>query len=386
MIAAGRDWRKSFLAALGVWAVALLAHLVVAELSAIPPGGPLPDGILRSWYQWDSVWFTRIAEHGYPATGPYAPAFFPLYPLLMAALNPILPGDAFVAGLVVASLAALAALVLLHRLIDTEPPGTEPADPGTASRALWYLVAFPTGFFLTAAYNTGLFLALTVGSVYAMRRERWWLAGLLAALAGATRSSGLLLLVPMAYEYLRVHGRRIRPDVLSLALVPAGLLGFMAYTWRALGDPLAFLHAQRHWSRQVEWPWLALDRQVEMIIRHKLFGDTGLHNLIDLGAVLLSATLVTLCFVGPWKLRRDQWALPVYGAVLVLFMVLFPNGSTKTPYPLQSSVRFFLEIFPAFLVMARIGARPLADRAYLVIAVSAQAILLAIFLHGGWVA
>lgn len=360
--------------------MAQILHLVVAELSAVPPGGPLPSGILHSWYQWDSVWFARVAEHGYPAAGAYAPAFFPLYPLLMAALNPILPGDAFSAGLVVANLACLAALVLLHRLVEIESGDED------AGRVLWYLVAFPTGFFLTAAYNTSLFLALTVGAGYAMRRERWWLAGALAALAGATRSSGLLLLVPMAYEYLRVHGRRIRPDVLSLALVPAGLVGFVGYTWWALGDPLAFLHAQRHWSRQFEWPWLALGRQVGMIARHKLFGDTGLHNLIDLGAVLLAATLVTLCFVGPWKLRRDQWALPVYGALLVLLMVLFPNTSAQTPYPLQSSVRFFLEVFPAFLVLARIGARPLADRAYLIIAVGAQAILLAIFLHGGWVA
>jgi hypothetical protein len=380
VIATARDWRRAALAALGVWAVAQALHVVVAELSAVPPEGPLSGGLLHSWYQWDSVWFARIAEHGYPATGAYAPAFFPLYPLLMAALNPILPGDAFVAGLVVANLAFLAALVLLYRLAETE------TEADTSGRVLWYLIAFPTGFFLAAAYNTSLFLALTVGAVYAARRERWWLAGLLAALAGATRSSGLLLLVPLAYEYVRVHGRRIRPDVLSLALVPAGLVGFMVYTWRALGDPLAFMHAQSHWSRHFEWPWLALGRQVGMIARHKLFGDTGIHNLIDLGAVLLAATLIILCFVGPWKLRRDQWALPIYGALLVLLMVVFPNTSAKTPYPLQSAVRFFLEVFPAFLIMARIGARPLADRAYLIIAVGAQALLLAIFLHGGWVA
>ena len=123
-----------------------------------------------------------------------------------------------------------------------------------------------------------------------------------------------------------------------------------------------------------------------MIARHRLFSDTGLHNLMDLAAVLLAAALVTLAFVGPWRVRRDQWAIPVYGAVLVLFMLIFPNTSSQTPYPLQSSARFFLEVFPAFLVLARIGARPMVDRAYLVIAVGAQAVLLDFFLHGGWVA
>jgi uncharacterized membrane protein len=210
---------------------------------------------------------------------------------------------------------------------------------------------------------------------------------LLAALAGATRSSGLLLIVPLAYEYLRLHGRRIRPDVLALALVPAGLLGFMAYTWRALGDPLAFMRAQSHWSRHLDWPWSALGREVSMIVRQpRLFNDTGAHNLIDLGAVVLVAVLVTLAFVGPWRLRRDQYAIAVYGAVLVLFMILFPNTGTETPYPLQSSARLILEIFPAFLILARIGANTLIDRGYLIMGMGAQAVLLDHFLHGGWVA
>ena len=90
---------------------------------------------------------------------------------------------------------------------------------------------FPTGFFLVGGYPHGLFLLLAVGSMYAMRRRRWWLAGLLAALAGATRQVGVLLAAPFAYEYLRQCGfnpRRIRADVLSIALVPAGLLAFMA--------------------------------------------------------------------------------------------------------------------------------------------------------------
>jgi hypothetical protein len=44
-----------------------------------------------------------------------------------------------------------------------------------------------------------------------------------------------------------------------------------------------------------------------------------------------------------------------------------------------------LEVFPAFLMLARTGAHPMVDRAYLVLAVGAQAVLLDHFLHGGWV-
>jgi len=375
-------WRRALVPALTVWAVAQVAHGVIAVLSALHPDAGLPGGAVHAWYQWDSVWFTRIAEQGYAATASgNTAAFFPLYPLLMALLNPVLPGDAFVAGLVVANLAFLAALVLTYRLVETE------TDPATASRTLWYLVAFPTGFFLAAAYNTSLFLALTVASVYALRRQRWWLAGVLGAFATATRSAGLLLLVPFCYEYLRVHGRRLRPGALAALIIPAGLVAFMIYTWRVLRDPLAFMHAQAHWSRHLEWPWSALGREISTIARQpRLFNDTGAHNLIDLGTVVLATALLVLCFVGPWRLRRDQWALPVYGAALVVFMVIFPNTGTFTPYPLQSAARLVLEVFPAFLLLARIGAGTAVDRGYLVLAVAAQAVMLDHFLHGGWVA
>src|SRR5947207_15152096 len=107
----------------------------------------------------------------------------------------VVPGSKFIAGLVVANLAFLAALVLTHRLVETE------TDDATAHRALWYLVAFPTGFFLAAAYNTALFLALSLATVYAARRERWWLAGMLGGFATATRPAGLPLPVPLARDY-----------------------------------------------------------------------------------------------------------------------------------------------------------------------------------------
>ena len=43
------------------------------------------------WARWDSDWFLRIAENGYswPSS---TPAFFPLYPLLVAVLGFVLAG------------------------------------------------------------------------------------------------------------------------------------------------------------------------------------------------------------------------------------------------------------------------------------------------------
>ncbi|WP_433612250.1 mannosyltransferase family protein [Dactylosporangium sp. CA-139114] len=160
-----------------------------------------PVQVARLWAsQWDSKWFVAIAEHGYQPTPDASPAaFFPLYPLLIRAFTPLCVGRPWVAALLVANGALLAALILLYRLTDLE------LGRAAAARATFYLVAFPTGFFLSAAYNEGLFLALMLATVYCLRRRLWWSAGALGALAATTRSAGILLAAAFAFEYVRVH-------------------------------------------------------------------------------------------------------------------------------------------------------------------------------------
>ena len=67
------------------------------------------------WARWDSDWFLQIAEDGYswPSS---TPAFFPLYPLLVAGLGRLLVGHMVLAGVLVSLAAGLAAFVLLYRL------------------------------------------------------------------------------------------------------------------------------------------------------------------------------------------------------------------------------------------------------------------------------
>ena len=65
------------------------------------------------------------------------------------------------------------------------------------------LVAFcPVSFFLSAVYTESLFLALSVGSIYAARRERWLLCGVLGFLAAISRNGGVALILPTAIIYL----------------------------------------------------------------------------------------------------------------------------------------------------------------------------------------
>jgi len=377
----GRPWRRAVRAAGLLWVISHVGYAVVFMI-AFWSGGKAPAlrNILAPWDRWDSKWLLQVATEGY--ADPNAAAFFPLYPLLVRVADVVLPGGALPPALLISNSAMLGALALLYRFVERE------ADRDLADRTTWYLIAFPTAFFLAVGYNESLFLLLSLGCVYLLRGRNWWLAGLVGGLAAATRSVGLLLLVPFAWEYLRVYGRRPKPTVVAAALIPAGLGAYMLYTWATLGDALAFVHAQRHWGRQLNWPWVSFGQTVRNLVHTRpVFVPDGAHLMLDLLATLVVLTLVVLAFVGPWKLRRDQWALGLYDAALAFTLISFPSTKEISPFPLWSAPRLALEIFPAFLVLARIGAGSrTADRVYLMAALALQGASIVQYLNGGWVA
>jgi hypothetical protein len=380
---AGRQGGLVWLAThLGYLAILLVSRMTDKVWIGIPAA-------LKTFRQQDTNWYWMIASHGYeryfeqtgdPTAGTgRIVAFFPAYPLLTRVLNPVLPGGTEAALFIVSNLALLGALVVFYRLVDRE------FDGATARRAIWYLMLFPTAFFLVAGYSTSLFLLLTIGAVYAMRSGHFWLAGLLGALATATRQSALLLGVVFLWEYWRqrdTRGKLLKLDVLAVALIPTGLLAFMLYLYETTGDALAFAHAQSSWIRVTEPPWVGLYHAVRVFVRVAIVNNQN--NTLELGSVLLMLALCGLALVGPWKLRRDQFVYPVYGILLVIFFLCFP---TAKPYqPLMSISRFVLEVFPGFMILARFGRHPLVDKTFTFGAVGVQSALLVFFLHGGWVA
>src|SRR5919107_6130312 len=154
----------------------------------------LVDPVLAPLARWDSVWYLRIAESGYGDRAPRA-AFLTLYPLLVRAVATPLGGSegALLAAAFLVSLAAfVGALVLLHKLAELEL-GRRLAQP-----VLLLLAVFPAALYFGAPYSESLFLLLAVGAFYAARTGRWAWAGAAACGAAATRSAGILLVLPLA--------------------------------------------------------------------------------------------------------------------------------------------------------------------------------------------
>ena len=315
----------------------------------------LADPLLAPLARWDSVWYLRIADSGYGDSAPRA-AFFPLYPLLVRVVATPFgasKGVLLLAAYLVSMVAFVAALVLLHRLTELEL-GRRLARP-----TVLLLAVFPAAVYFGAPYSESLFLLLAVGAFYAARSGNWAWAGTCAALASATRSAGLLLLVPLAMLWWSSRPRRPR-NAAWLLLAPLGIAAYAAWLGLVEGDALRFLDVQEAWSRELTAPlagaWdglvAAVDgvRQLASGSRTPVYFEVAAGDPFRIAAIniMLFVTLVfaVVACVGVWR------RLPrAYGAWITASLLL-PLTFPVTPQPLMSLPRFVAVLFPLFMWLA----------------------------------
>lgn len=302
-------WPRAMTAGSVAWLGSVAAYAVVTMSWWWAHGPAQPRDVLTIWYRWDTIAYLHIASHGYDPARPADMAFFPLYPVVVRLADMVLPAGPLVAGMTVSAACAWAVLVLLYRLASSE------LGSDVAGRAVTYLAAAPTAFFLFAAYNESMYILLAVAALYSMRTGRWWVAGMLGGLASGTRLWGVLLVLPLAVEYLRKRGwdwRRVRSDMLAVALIPVGVAAFSLYCWAALGDPLAWSHAQEYWHRSYNWPGAVLWHQVEAIAGKPVLGLEFAVGLLELLAPVVAAVLLALPSLNP----RAMEVISMYSNVL----------------------------------------------------------------------
>jgi len=311
----------------------------------------------------DTNWYVGISQEGYRPNQSDVPnsvyrsyAFFPLYPLVLRLLT-IAGGDAVWRGLHPSNIFFFLALVFLHKLA-----GTFGYDNDTANRTLFYVAAFPASYFFSVPMTESLFLLLTVGSFYSAQRDRWWLAGILGALASATRPNGILLVPALAVLYWQHHGRRPRVNVLGLLLVPTGLLAYAFYCWRATGNFLAFQQAQSAWGRQ---PGFFLAPMFEYVRHAPLVAEPWNFKLLNFSVAVLALVCTYLLA------RKRKWALALYTLLLVAMPL-----STGT---LLSFTRVTAVSFPVFFALADAGRAGRIDQTIRVVFVAALSLMTALF-------
>jgi hypothetical protein len=343
----------------------------------IPPladqGAAFP--LVGVWQHWDACWYTKIATYGYEANE-NSVNFWPLFPLLTGLAGRLLLGSMALGGLVVASVAYIAAMTGLRRLVTFD------FDDRTALTTIVAISIFPTAFFFFAPFTESLFLATAVWAILGARRRWWALAAIAGLLAALTRIQGAFLVLPIGWEVLmawrdagwRVRDRPIppagmilRPTLATLAPV-AGFVGFLVFSSVVAGKTP--FDTQDAWGgKNFHPPWEVLDASWTWAVQHH--DPLQALNLI----ALVFFALVTL--VG---LRRVPVAYSLFAIPQIVLV-----GTRIQPTPLTSTARYLLVVFPVFVILALVPGR-WARVAWGLGSAMLLGLLLASFLRGDFVA
>ncbi len=296
-----------------------------------PPHG-LHYALLGIWERFDTLWFLRIAEHGYDL--PMAVIFYPLYPAAIRLASGLMP--AIAAALLVSTVAAFFSLWGLLRLSSGELPG-ELSEDGRL-RMLLLVCVWPASFVLFAGYADSLTLALVVWAVVfareaarkTARKARWEAATACGLLAGLARPSGVLVFIPLVVMAFRSRQTRS----LVLALTPLGLLSY--WGWLRWSGRISVVEAYRlYQGMTMVPPWRGLWEALRLIV-------TGHDALLAIKlAVVMVFAVVSLRRESRIQVRIEDKAF----ALAVILQMLMYTGR-----PLLGAARYLLMVYPAFLV------------------------------------
>jgi len=289
----------------------------------------VPIRWLDVWGRWDTMFYWQIAKGGYPALPPdggwvFHAAYFPLFPSMMRGLSVVLFGlEPYLCGVLLAQVFLVGAVVYLDKLVRLDHEGP------FAELVVLCLMAYPGTHFLSCVYPESLALFLAVFGVYCVRTGKWFVAGLACMLAALTRSSGVIMCVPVLYELVRgVPGRwqLLTPKLLIFALPLSSLLLWASMNQVMFADPLYFMHVQAGWGRRPSF-------FLEPLLSTTLSLDYHLFTLASVAGVIFALK------------KRER---PGYiGMALVNVMLPLSTGL------LRGIHRYMASNFPLFIFLAR---------------------------------
>ncbi|WP_307784585.1 glycosyltransferase family 39 protein [Actinoplanes xinjiangensis] len=338
-------------------------HVLASHAHALDPGRQVyPDGTINNQWRgftsmwdalvsWDGRWYAKIAGSG--LGGPVGAvdedgvpyelrlAFFPLYPWLARPLTYLPFISPATACLIVSFVAAIAAAWGLY-LIGRHVRGHR---VGLMLVAAWALA--PAAMTQNGAYTESLFTALAAWALYAVLKERWLIAGLLAGVSGLSRPTATALIGTVGLAALvAVFSRRggWRPYA-AMALAPAGLLAYFAFASARLGgfDRYTSIHDNTFGAR---WDYGENTWNMSTDILIGVDGDNADKPIRVLSLLILFGFVVMFALLIP----RAPWQLTVFaGAMLVL--------ATLSHTHMSMAGRHLLPAFPVLLIPAFLLAR-----------------------------
>jgi len=279
---------------------------------------------------WDSAWYLSIMMKGY-AFSSKSFAFFPGFPFFSWMINQILLNPAY--SLVVFAFVLGILWVPLCQLVAEYYFARRNALQSTLLYAL-----FPYVFlFTTVAYAEGLFLFCTLGAWYFFKKMKISLAVLFAAIATISRPPGIVIILPMAFETIRMHRHRdSSPSYWKILSLSIPFLCFLSW----------FLYCRATFNSWVPTGWSGM--YSFRLLVFDILPQKGLQPLLEYFQIWpLSPAFMIFLLVAPLlilALVRIDKALALYSAAYFLG-VLAGGGLASIP-------RFISFIFPLWLPLA----------------------------------
>jgi hypothetical protein len=249
-------------------------------------------------------------------------------------------------------------------------------DEAGGLRATFFLIIFPTGFFLAQVYTEGLFVGLAFSSLVMMKQKRWLWATLLATLTIFTRPNGLAILVPLFWclgraAWRQWHdaepslnpGLRVR-SLLNLAWGLVPVTAFLVWKVSPPGGAFSTVQAMFFGSTPFNLSY-SLRAWIESFLL--IFGpnlQTRIYYGIEFGAILLGLVSIGLTI-------RKHPEMALFG--LAIMGIAMTSGA---PLALH---RYVLAVPTVFLVLSRWGRQPVFERAWTVFSLFLMALLAAVF-------
>ncbi len=358
----------------------------------------LTEPFMNHQVAWDSEFYIGIAVGGYDdpriTTGelrdgtdlPLSYAFFPLYPaaisvvaapLKLFGLNPI--AAASLAGVLVSLLGTLLAMFSLYDLTYDE------LGESGGLRTVFYMLIFPTGFFLAQVYTEGLFIGLAFGCLMLIRRKRLFWAAVLAALATWTKAIGLALVFPLFLGWastvdwaaLIKGGSQSIRSTLTLSYLSKLLfiaLPVVAYLiWHFTLGEKAFAIERDHFGRGL-FNWPELNRGLKMMFDS--FRDGSNPQMTTYYAIEVFG--VVLAVIACLFTARRYPGIALFSALALILPV---TGSAP-----QSIIRYVVAIPAVFIFLSRLGRHVVFDRIWTIFSLLMMGMLLSLYTFNMWVA
>ncbi|KKS94770.1 MAG: hypothetical protein UW68_C0002G0044 [Candidatus Collierbacteria bacterium GW2011_GWB1_44_6] len=322
--------------------VALPAMFLLAPRTRFTNLTPTPSvaNVFSMWSNFDGLHYLDLAEfgYGYQHKTDMDYAFFPVYPWAIKTFNVF--GNYLASGLIISHLSLILALYFLYKLVAID------FKKKIAKETIILTLLFPTSLFFGSVYTESLFILLAVLSFYFARKNQFFLACTFAAIASATKITGIFLWPALIYEFWLAHGQDIRKSLnlstIWLAIPPLGLISFMRFQYIKTGNALFFATLQSNFTGRSMDKLILLHQVYFRYAKMLIFTDHLDPLFFTVVLELLSASLILLVLIFSLKkIRLSYWLYSLLSFILPTLTGTF-----------MSVPRFTLVLFPVFLYLA----------------------------------